>query len=139
MKTKQRRSIVRYEHRSEPLLPRRFFVRRLLRHLLVASAFAALSLLLGVVGYHRFAGLSWIDSLLNASMILGGMGPVGELATDSGKLFASFYALYAGVAFLATSAVLIAPVAHRLLHTLHLEGEGNGPEPPPPGTPDRPG
>ncbi|MGH2619981.1 MAG: hypothetical protein ACRDHG_05350 [Anaerolineales bacterium] len=132
MKPKQPRSIVRYEHRSEPLLPSRFFVRRFLRHVLVASAIAAFSLLIGVLGYHHFAGLSWIDSLLNASMILGGMGPVSDLPNDSSKLFASFYALFAGVAFLATSAVLFAPVAHRLLHTLHLEGEGNGPEQPPP-------
>jgi hypothetical protein len=113
--------LMRYEHKSEPLLPRRQFLARLLRHVLVAVALLFVSLAIGVLGYHFLAGLPWIDSLLNASMILGGMGPVGELTGTGGKLFASFYALYAGIAFLATSAVILAPLAHRLLHRLHLE------------------
>ncbi|WP_376791618.1 hypothetical protein [Thermoflexus sp.] len=113
--------VFRYEHRSEPILPRRLFLRRLLFHALLALGLVALSLGIGVFGYHFIAGLSWIDALLNAAMILGGMGPVNELTSDWGKLFASFYALYAGVAFLGASAVLIAPFAHRILHRLHLE------------------
>jgi hypothetical protein len=88
---------------------------------LLALTVVAVSLAIGVLGYRFFAGLSWIDALMNAAMILGGMGPVNELSTDSGKLFASVYALYAGVAFLAIAAVMIAPFVHRLLHSLHLE------------------
>jgi hypothetical protein len=112
---------LRYEHRSQPLLPRPLFLLRILQHALLAFATIGLSLALGVFGYHFLAGLSWIDSLLNAAMILGGMGPVNEISSVAGKLFAAFYALYSGVAFLAVAAVLIAPFAHRLLHILHLE------------------
>lgn len=76
-------------------------------------------------GYHATEGLSWIDALLNASMILGGMGPVSEIRTTAGKLFASAYALFSGVLFLAVAGVLLAPLVHRMLHRLHLEsGEG---------------
>ena len=110
-----------YEHRSEPLLPWELLIRRLFRHGLVGAAVIAFSLAVGVVGYRIFAGLAWIDSLLNASMILGGMGPVNPLTTTAGKLFASFYALFAGIAFLATVGILLAPIAHRLLHRLHME------------------
>jgi len=88
---------------------------------MLAFAVVSVSLAIGVLGYRFLAGLTWIDALMNAAMILGGMGPVNELSTASGKLFASFYALYAGVAFLAIAAVLVAPFAHRLLHSLHLE------------------
>jgi hypothetical protein len=110
-----------YEHRSQPLLPRTLFIRRVLWHGLVAGVLILASLALGIAGYHFFGGLSWIDSLLNASMILGGMGQVNELTSAGGKFFASFYSLFAGIAFLATSAVLIMPIAHRFLHRLHLE------------------
>jgi hypothetical protein len=120
--------VLRYEHKSQPLLARRMFLVRLVRHLLLAAGLILISLTIGVLGYHYLAALSWIDALLNASMILGGMGPISELATTSGKLFASFYALYAGIAFLATSAVILAPIAHRVLHRLHLE-EGGQAEP----------
>jgi hypothetical protein len=75
----------------------------------------------GIVGYHYIAGLSWIDSLLNASMILGGMGPVDPLKTDGAKIFASFYALFSGLAFIGIVSVLLAPFVHRLLHRVHAE------------------
>ena len=78
---------------------------------------------LGVYGYHHFGGLSWLDALLNASMILSGMGPVNELRTTAAKLFASFYALFSGVAFITTAGVLFAPVIHRFFHKFHLEFE----------------
>lgn len=110
-----------YEHRTQPLLTTRLFAQRLLGHLLVVTVFFAASLLAGVIGYHVTEHLSWIDSLLNASMILGGMGPVSELRTVPGKLFASGYALFSGIAFLASAGILIAPVAHRAMHRLHLE------------------
>jgi hypothetical protein len=83
----------------------------------------AVSLGLGILGYHGLEGLSRLDALLNAAMILGGMGPVNELTTDAGKWFASFYALFSGVIFLVVAGILIAPVAHRLLHHLHLESD----------------
>jgi hypothetical protein len=108
-------------HRHAVLLPRSVFLRRLAKNALIGIAVIAGSLLLGTAGYHGFAGLSWIDALLNASMILGGMGPVNELHTTAGKLFASAYALFSGLAFLATAGILLAPVAHRLLHRLHAD------------------
>lgn len=120
------RRIYLYEHRSEPLLPRRLFLRRLLNHAGVAAAVLAASLGIGVLGYRFLEGFSWIDAVLNASMILGGMGEINPLLTDAGKLFASAYAIFAGVVFLAVSAVLVAPIAHRLLHRLHLEDTQEG-------------
>jgi hypothetical protein len=110
-----------YEHRTQPLLPRHLFIRRMLGHGVAALCLAFVSLGIGVVGYHITEGLPWLDALLNASMILGGMGPVNELHTVAGKLFASVYALFSGVAFLATVGILVAPVVHRLLHHLHME------------------
>jgi hypothetical protein len=110
-----------YEHRSEPLLPRTLFLRRLLRHGLLGAIVIVASLAIGILGYRFLAEFSWLNALLDASMILGGMGPVNPLTTTAGKLFASFYALFAGIAFLATVGILIAPIAHRLLHKLHLE------------------
>jgi len=118
--------VLRYEHRSQPVLPRKHFIRRIIYHVLLALAVVTVSLAIGVVGYRFLAGLSWIDALMNAAMILGGMGPVNEISSVSGKLFATFYALYAGVAFLAIAAVLIAPFAHRLLHRLHMEDTDGG-------------
>ena len=110
-----------YEHHSQPLLPRHLFLRRLLRHSLGAAVILFGSLSVGIIGYHLAERLSWLDSLLNASMILGGMGPVAELRTTAGKLFASFYALFAGVIFLVVVGIVVAPIAHRLLHRLHLD------------------
>jgi len=112
-----------YEHKSEPILPFRRFIRRLLVHISVALMVIAGSLGLGVIGYHSFEGFSWLDSLLNASMILGGMGPVNPLQTAGGKIFASCYALFSGVVFLVVVGIMMAPVGHRLLHRLHLESE----------------
>ena len=87
------------------------------------------SLALGVCGYHLTEGLPWIDSLLNASMILGGMGPVDPLKTNGGKLFASFYALYSGLAIISIAGLMIAPAAHRMLHMFHVEGRAAGANP----------
>jgi len=108
-------------HRIKPLLPKKVFVRRVLRSIALALGIIGVSLALGVAGYHVFAGLSWLDSLLNASMILTGMGPVNELHTTAAKLFASFYALFSGVVFITSVAVLLAPVIQRFLHKFHLE------------------
>jgi hypothetical protein len=112
-----------FEHRSEPLASRSEFRRRMLRYGMFTTAMILFSLGIGMLGYHYFESLSWIDSLLNASMILGGMGPVNPLRTNPGKIFASFYALYSGVVLLASVGVLAAPLFHRLLHRFHLEFE----------------
>ena len=112
-----------YEHKSQPLLPRIKFLWRILKHALLAAGMLGVALGIGVLGYHLTEGLSWLDALLNAAMILGGMGPVDVLHTAAGKLFASFYALFSGVVFLASAGLVIAPLAHRLLHRLHLEAD----------------
>ena len=109
-----------YEHHKQPLASRRKFLRRLALNALIGAGILFISLGIGMAGYHYLEGLSWIDSLLNASMILGGMGPVNPMQTDAGKIFASFYALYSGVVLLASVGVLAAPIFHRFLHHFHL-------------------
>jgi hypothetical protein len=112
-----------FEHRQQPLLtPREFLIRQLI-YLLVAIGIIAGSLVMGILGYHFLEGLAWIDSLVNAAMLLGGMGPVNELHTNAGKLVASFYALYSGIVFLVSVGVILAPLYHRFLHRFHLETE----------------
>ena len=108
-----------YEHPSEPLLPRPVFLGRMLRSALVAGLVVGVWLLIGVLGYHELDKLSWIDSLLNASMIMSGMGPVDAIVNNGAKLFASAYAVFSGVVFLSMSAILVAPVVHRVLHHFH--------------------
>lgn len=110
-----------YEHRREPLMPFPIFIRRALRSLYAALGVMAVALATGVLGYHLLEDLPWIDALLDASMILGGMGPVSILHTAAGKFFASVYALFSGVVFIATSSILLAPFLHRFLHRFHLE------------------
>lgn len=114
-----------YEHRSQPIISFNSFVKRQLLHVLFALIIIFGSLLIGVIGYHFLEGLNWIDSLLNASMILGGMGPVNTVQTNGGKIFASAYALYSGIVFLVVAGVLFAPIFHRLMHRFHLEFESD--------------
>lgn len=110
-----------YEHRRQPLLSRRAFAHRVGRHLTLATGLVALALGLGILGYRLTEGMGWLDAFLNASMILGGMGPVGELHTPAGKLFAGCYALFSGLAFITVTGILLGPFVHRLIHRLHLE------------------
>ena len=110
-----------YEHRNHHLLSRRAFAQRVARHLGFALLIVALALGAGVAGYHFIAGLPWIDALLNASMILGGMGPVDALSSAPAKIFASAYALFSGLAFIGIASILVAPFAHRILHKLHAD------------------
>jgi hypothetical protein len=110
-----------YEHHKQPLASRKVFLRRVRSNAVLAAEILIISLAVGMAGYHFLEGLSWIDSILNASMILGGMGPVAPLQTVAGKLFASFYALYSGVILLASVGVLAAPIFHRFLHHFHLQ------------------
>ena len=112
-----------FEHKTEQLISRKAFVYRLGNFAAIAVGIVCGSLGIGIIGYRTLEGFSWIDSLLNASMILGGMGPVNQLQTAAGKIFASLYALYAGVAFLVTTGVVMAPILHRFLHHFHLEGD----------------
>ncbi len=116
---------MKLEHHKEPLASRQVYALRQLKFLLAAMFFIVGSLAVGTWGYMHFAQFGAVDSFLNASMILGGMGPVGDLPNDAAKLFASFYALYSGIALLTTVAVILAPLVHRFLHTLHLD-EGDG-------------
>jgi hypothetical protein len=115
-----------YEKAKEPLAAAPLFARRVLRHTAVAAGVIVLSLAAGLVGYHHFEGLPWIDALLNASMLLGGMGPVDALHTTPGKLFASAYALYCGLVVILTTGILLAPFLHRLMHHFHCDpGRGS--------------
>ena len=113
----------RYEHKAQPLLPKHRFMQRFLVHALEALAVIAGSLVIGILGYHFLEGLSWLDALVNAAMILGGMGPVNPLHSAAGKVFASLYALYSGIIFLVVVGILFAPIYHRFLHRFHLEFE----------------
>jgi sterol desaturase/sphingolipid hydroxylase (fatty acid hydroxylase superfamily) len=109
------------EHRQDELLSRRAFLRRQAVYTAVAFGIVLGSLLAGMVGYHGLEGMSWIDAFLNAAMLLGGMGQVGELHTAAGKIFAGAYALYCGVVLLVVLGVLFTPLIHRFLHRFHLE------------------
>jgi hypothetical protein len=112
-----------FERHSEPLLPRRAYLARVARSAAIAAGVIGGSLVLGVLGYHWFGGLAWIDALVNASMILGGMGPVDPIRAGAGKLFASAYALFSGFALLTSAGVLLAPIVHRFMHHFHLVDE----------------
>lgn len=110
-----------FEHHSEPLLPRRLFAFRLISHAALAIAVILAVLAIGMLGYHYVEGLAWLDAFLNAAMILGGMGPVNELHQPAAKLFAGIYALFAGLVFIGVVGIIIVPIVHRLLHSLHLD------------------
>ncbi|NQW49363.1 MAG: hypothetical protein HQ464_16505 [Planctomycetes bacterium] len=110
-----------FEHRTDPLLPRYAFLLRVIGHLLMATAVVGAALAIGVVGYHYLGDLAWIDALVNASMILGGMGPVDLITSTAGKYFTSFYALFSGLLFIGAASILLAPFMHRIMHRLHLD------------------
>jgi hypothetical protein len=113
--------ILHFEHRGQPPISSRHFAIRLLRHGGYAALLVGASLVVGTAGYHLFAHQLWIDALLNAAMLLGGMGPIGAVDTTSGKLFAAAFALYSGLVFLVAAGLLLAPVFHRVLHRFHSE------------------
>ena len=114
-----------YENRHQKLISRVEFMRRMGRSAAVIGLLVGLSLSLGMFGYRVIEGMSWTDSFLNAAMILGGMGPVDPMKTEAGKVFAGCYALYSGLAFLVLAGLLFAPVAHRILHSFHYEGDSH--------------
>lgn len=110
-----------YEKIGDKLLPLPRFLRRMALSILLAAAIAATALLAGILGYHFIAGLRWIDALLNASMILTGMGPVDPMTSSASKVFASAYAMFSGVVFLSAVGIVLTPVFHRVLHKFHLD------------------
>ena len=125
---RRKRSLFHYEHRGEPLASYPVFRRRMLRSGFVVLCVITASLVIGMCGYHWLGRIpDWVDCLYNGSMILGGMGPVAELSTRGGKVFASFYALYSGIVLIASVGILLTPAVHRLLHRFHVEtGEDGG-------------
>jgi hypothetical protein len=116
---------LRFERRHDQLAPVPVFVKRLIASLAIALALIAFALAIGIVGYHTLGKLGWVDSLLEASMILGGMGPVSILTSDGVKIFASLYALFSGLVFIGVMGIVLAPVVHRFLHKFHVD-EKNG-------------
>jgi hypothetical protein len=114
-----------YEHHNQPLLSQNAFLQRQLKHFFIVLAIIGGSLVWGMLGYHITEGMSWVDAFLNTAMLLGGMGPVDQLHTNPGKIFAGIYALYSGIIFLVIAGVLFAPVFHRMLHHFHLDMESD--------------
>jgi hypothetical protein len=112
-----------FERRHDQLAPVPVFVKRLIASLAIAFALIAFALTIGIVGYHSLGKLDWVDSLLEASMILGGMGPVNQLTGDGVKIFASMYALFSGLIFIAVMGVVLSPIVHRFLHKFHVDQE----------------
>lgn len=111
----------RFEKKSQPLASRRHFAMRLVRAGLLWFALTSVGLAIGIAGYALSEGMRLIDAFVNAAMILSGMGPVGELKTDGGKIFAGFYALFSGLLIVIASGFVLAPIVHRVLHAFHVE------------------
>ena len=110
-----------FERKNEKLAPVSVFVRRMAASVVMAGILIAVALFIGIIGYHWIAGFDWVDSLLEASMILGGMGPVNPLVKTGAKMFASGYALFSGLAFIAVMGIVLAPATHRMLHKFHVD------------------
>lgn len=116
-----------YERRHQPLVPFHEFLGRLVNHGTMAFALIAASLAIGMAGYHLFEGMELVDSYLDASMILAGMGPVATLQTTAGKVFAATYALFCGVVLIFATGIILAPVVHRVLHSFHIDDHDGKP------------
>jgi hypothetical protein len=110
-----------FENRSKPLLPRSEFIKRMAFFAILSAGFVTFSLIIGMIGYRIFENFSWVDAFVNAAMLMGGMGPVNELHSDAGKIFAGIYAMYCGLVLILAVGFLIAPLFHRFLHKFHLE------------------
>jgi hypothetical protein len=113
-----------FEHHTKPLLPRKEYYQRIARNAVFGGLLIVIALGIGMIGYHGFEKLPWVDAFVNAAMILSGMGPVSTLQTDAGKNFAGCYALFSGVALITILGFFFAPVVHRFLHKFHLEDQG---------------
>lgn len=110
-----------FERRHQKIAPAPVFMKRLAAYVGIAILLIFAALFIGIAGYHWLAGLGWVDSLLNASMILGGMGPVNTLTNTSAKVFASLYALFSGLVFIAVMGIIFTPIVHRMLHKFHVD------------------
>ena len=110
-----------FERKHQKIAPVSVFIRRLAGYIGIAILLILVALFIGIAGYHWIAGLSWVDSLLNASMILGGMGPVNSLTNAGAKIFASVYALFSGLVFIAVMGIVFSPIVHRMLHKFHID------------------
>jgi hypothetical protein len=110
-----------FESRGDPLLAPAAFAQRLARCFLISMVLIGVSLIGGMLGYHGFEHMAWIDAFANAAMILSGMGPLASPQTYAGKLFAGLYALYSGLALIIATGIIIAPIVHRFMHRFHLE------------------
>lgn len=108
---------------TKKLPHKKHFLSKLLKSMILGTLFLTFSLTIGIIGYHHFFNIPWLDSLVNASMILTGMGPVDRAETDGAKLFSSIYAIYSGVAFLTCVAIILSPIVHRFLHQFRLDME----------------
>jgi hypothetical protein len=115
------RDTLRFERHRDELAPISVFVKRMIASLALAFGLIGLALLIGIIGYHYLGGFNLVDSLLEASMILGGMGPVNPLKGDGAKIFASIYALFSGLIFIGVMALVLSPVVHRVLHKFHVD------------------
>jgi hypothetical protein len=114
-----------YEHKSEPLVSRWEYYRRILRNLCISLFILFSCIFIGVLGYHYLAGAAWIDAFHNACMLLSGMGPVITIENYYGKIFSSFYALFSGIVFVTTMGFILAPSIHRFFHKLHMDVDNN--------------
>ncbi len=130
--SKRKKHFLHYESQHQPLVSRERFARRLLRNFIFAQIFIGLSLFAGMLGYHYFESMPWIDAFANAAMILSGMGPLAPMETWGGKLFAGLYALYSGLAVVLAVGLIIAPIFHRVLHRFHVASEADDDERPKP-------
>jgi hypothetical protein len=118
-----RRRLLKFEKKNQPLASRAVFARRLAANAVFSAGMIAVSLAVGIAGYHYFEHQSWVDAFANAAMILSGMGPLGQLNTTGGKIFAGLYALYSGLALILAIGVVIAPIVHRFLHRFNMDAD----------------
>ena len=125
-------SVMPFENKGAPVATKEQYRNRLMKYFVIGVGLLAFSLLIGTVGYYYFGQQnlkcdkpSWIDAFLCASMILTGMGPIGSIESDGGKIFSALYAIYSGVTFLSVMAIVFAPIVHRFLHLMHADDEGN--------------
>ena len=113
-----------FEHKHQKVVPVHVFLRRMIVYVGCVIALILGALAIGILGYHYLAGLPWLDALLNASMILGGMGEIDPLPNRAAKIFASAYALFSGLVFMASMGILFTPVLHRVMHSFHVDTDG---------------
>ena len=121
----KRLGAIRFEHRGQPVISRRKFLARMFIAIGLWMILTIVGLAIGIAGYARFEGMSFVDAYVNAAMILSGMGPLGELKTAAGKVFAGSYAIFSGLVIVIATGFVLAPIFHRILHRFHVENKGD--------------